>query len=146
LNVVTQDVIPKTVEDKLMIVIDTKIPRKVIFDVFVTALEGGSNYWYSIPDSTIEKVRAVVPKDKCPYISKAIPLALLDHGVDIAINDIENEDEELGVISLLTIGERLQELANESRWALDQELEGNGDAESSDVWLQYLTMGQIVFG
>jgi hypothetical protein len=43
--------------------------------------------------------------------------------------------------------ERLQKLANsEDAWALDNELECNGDATSSDVVFQYIVLGEVTFG
>ena len=114
-----------------MIVINTEIPRQVIEDVFVTALEGGSNYWYFLPEKSVNAIRKAVPKSVEPYLS---------------INDAEDEDEELGVISMKTMPERLQKLSTESKWAFGNEIDGSGDASSSDVWLQYMAFGEIIFG
>ena len=137
----------KQTEDKgLMIVVEREVPRQVIEDVFVTALEGGSNYWYFLPDEAIDLIRKAVPKSVDPYLSTAISKAILDHGVEVPIHDAEEEDSEVGVISLKTIQERLQKLATECQWAFDNEMEGNGDASSSDVWMQYMAMGEVVFG
>lgn len=129
-----------------MIVIKTDVPRQVLEDVFVTALEGGSNYWYYLPEESIKAIRDAVPKSVEPCLSIAISKAIIDHGVPVGINDAENEDDELGVISMNTMAERLQILATESKWAFDQEIEGNGDASSSDVWLQYMAFGEVIFG
>lgn len=132
--------------DKFMIVVKKDVPRQVIEDVFVTALEGGSNYWYFLPEKSVNAIRKAVPKSVEPYLSIAISKAIIDHGVEVGINDAENEDEELGVISLKTMNERIQKLAIESKWAFDNEMEENGDASSSDVWLQYMAFGEIIFG
>lgn len=129
-----------------MIVINTEIPRQVIEDVFVTALEGGSNYWYFLPEKSVNAIRKAVPKSVEPYLSIAISKAIIDHGVEVGINDAEDEDEELGVISMKTMPERLQKLFTESKWAFDNEIDGSGDASSSDVWLQYMAFGEVIFG
>ena len=129
-----------------MIVINTEIPRQVIEDVFVTALEGGSNYWYFLPEKSVNAIRKAVPKSVEPYLSIAISKAIIDHGVEVGINDAEDEDEELGVISMKTMPERLQKLFTESKWAFDYEIDGSGDASSSDIWLQYMAFGEIIFG
>ena len=129
-----------------MIVINTEIPRQVIEDVFVTALEGGSNYWYFLPEKSVNAIRKAVPKSVEPYLSIAISKAIIDHGVEVGINDAEDEDEELGVISMKTMPERLQKLSTESKWAFGNEIDGSGDASSSDVWLQYMAFGEIIFG
>jgi hypothetical protein len=124
------------------------IPRQVIEDVFVTALEGGSNYWYWLSDESIVKIRKAVPSDVDPYLSTAITKAILDHGVEVGINDAESEDEELGVISRETMYERLKNLSEDEayQWAFEQEMNEEGDASSSDVWMQYMAMGEVVFG
>ena len=124
------------------------IPREVIENVFVTALEGGSNYWYYLPESSIEAIRKAVPKSKEPALSMAMAKAVLDHGVEVAINDAENDDETLGYISKFTMQSRLQALMDSEgcSWALNNELNEEGDANSSDVVMQYMTMGEVVFG
>lgn len=122
--------------------------RELLENVFVTALEGGSNYWYLITGMNRRKVRAAVPKETDPYFSTAILTAILDHGVEVGINDAENPSEELGVISAKTIEERLEKLKNDQAhaWALEAEEEGNGDANSSDIIFQYLVLGEVWFG
>jgi hypothetical protein len=130
-----------------MIVAHTEIPRQVIENVFVTALEGGSNYWYFLNKDAIDAIRKAVPKDVDPYLSTAISKAILDHGVEVPVSDVEDEESVLGVISLKTINERLTALANDKsyKWAFDAEMKEEGDAESSDVWFQYMAMGQVDF-
>ena len=123
------------------------VKREVLEDVFVTALEGGSNYWYFLPDHSIEAIRKAVPKEEDPYLSTAILKAILDHDVKVAVNDAENEEEVIGVITRGTMQARLQLLADsEERWALERHMREEGDAGSADVVFQYLTMGEVVYG
>jgi hypothetical protein len=127
--------------------IKRSISREVLENVLVTALEGGSNYWYYLTDDAVKLVRKAVPKNEDPYLSTAILKAVLDHHIDIPINDSENEDDVLGYLSHKTMMSRLQELSQdkECMWALDRELEGQGDADSSDVVFQYIVMGECIF-
>ena len=129
-----------------MIVISKTIPTEILENVFVTALEGGSNYWYYMPDESVAKIRKAVPRNTNPFISLAIVKAILEHGVEVGINDAENEEEEIGVISLKTLPERLQKLADEQPDAFNAEMQEEGDAETSDTWMQYMTLGEIVYG
>ena len=123
------------------------VKREVLEDVFVTALEGGSNYWYYLPEESVKAIRKAVPKSEDPYISTAILKAILDHDVKIAINDAENEDEVIGVITRGTMQARLQLLSDSNeRWALEAHMREEGDAGSADVVFQYLTMGEVVYG
>lgn len=129
-----------------MLQITKQIPTEILENVFVTALEGGSNYWYFLPDESVAKIRKVMPKNTNPFLSMAIVKAIIDHGVEVGINDAENEEDEIGVISLKTLPERLQKLADEMPDAFNAELNEEGDAETSDIWMQYMTLGEIVYG
>ena len=123
------------------------ISREVLEDVFVTALEGGSNYWYFLSKETIDKIRRAVPREEDPYLSTAILKAILDHDVKIAINDAEDEEEVVGAITRGTLQARLQMLAeSELKWALDAHVKGEGDADSADIVFQYLAMGEVIYG
>ena len=128
--------------------IETVVPREVLENVCVTALEGGSNYWYHLSDEAYRVIRKAVPKNEDPYLSTAILKAVLDHNVDVPINDAEDEDEVLGYLSAKTLAERMQKLyENEaSKWALMNELNQEGDGDSSDVVFQFMVMGEVVFG
>lgn len=123
------------------------ISREVLEDVFVTALEGGSNYWYFLPDHSIEAIRRAVPKEEDPYLSTAILKAILDHDVKVAVNDADDEDEVIGVITKGTMQNRLQMLADSpNKWALDAHIKEEGDADSADIVFQYITMGEVIYG
>lgn len=128
--------------------IEIIVPRQVLENVFVTALEGGSNYWYYLSNDAIKLIRKAVPKEEDPYLSTAILKAILDHDVEVPINDAENEEEVLGYISKKTLQERIQKLYNDDslKWALQHEIDNCGDADSSDIVFQYMAMGEVVFG
>lgn len=124
-----------------------KISRDVLENVFVTALEGGSNYWYYLSEEAVEIIRSFVPKSEDEYLSTAI-LKAIERGAVIPINDAENEDEVIGELSMDKIATMLQKLYDDDSYSssLDLEIEGNGDAYSSDIVFQYLAMGEVAFG
>lgn len=127
--------------------INQSIDRDTLENIFVTALEGGSNYWYYIPVESILAIRQAVPKSVDPYLSTAILKAILDHEVDVQVCDAEDEDEVVGLISKSTMQERLQKMWNSpNRSILQAELDGEGDADTSDVVFQYIAMGEVVYG
>lgn len=127
--------------------INQSIDRDTLENIFVTALEGGSNYWYYIPTESILAVRQAVPKSVDPYLSTAILKAILDHNVDVQICDADDEDEVVGCISKSTMQERLQKMWNSpNRSILQAEIDGEGDADTSDVVFQYMAMGEVVYG
>jgi hypothetical protein len=123
-----------------------KISTEVLEDIFVTALEGGSNYWYFLSEDAVKKIRDAVPKSEDPYLSTSILKAILK-GVEVPINDAENEEDVIGEISLKTMLNRLQKLADsKNNSALINHIDGNGDADTADIILQYLAFGEIVYG
>lgn len=123
------------------------VKREVLEDIFVTAIEGGSNYWYFLSDHAIAKIRRAVPKEEDEFISTAILKAILDHDVKVEINDADDEDEIVGVITRGTMQARLQLLADSpNKWALDAHIKEEGDADSADIVFQYLTMGEVIYG
>jgi histidinol phosphatase-like PHP family hydrolase len=123
------------------------VKREVLEDIFVTAIEGGSNYWYFLSDHAIAKIRRAVPKEEDPYLSTAILKAILDHDVKVEINDADDEEEVIGVITRGTMQARLQLLAeSELKWALDAHIKEQGDADSADIVFQYLAMGEVIYG
>jgi hypothetical protein len=127
--------------------INIELTREVLEDIFVTALEGGSNYWYLIQEEAIKKVRAVVPDRSIPF-SQALFYAVYDHNIDVDIHDIEEEEDEdaVGTISMTTMNERIQKCAtDDNSWAILNEINENGDATSSDVIFQYIVLGEVVY-
>jgi hypothetical protein len=136
----------------MKIVIEKEVPKDVLENIFVTALEGGSVDWYWITDETVAKVRKYVSRKEEPALSMAIFRAVMEHGVVVQVHDKEYLNEEdgpelLGELNHNTIKERLQKLANNAgySYALMQELDQNGDANTSDVVFQFLVMEDCVF-
>lgn len=125
-----------------------ELTRDVLENIFVTALEGGSNYWYLIEEEAIKKIREVVPDRNTP-LSIALFEAVYDHNIDVEINDLESPEDVLGVISMKTMPFRLQMCCmgeHNNSWALLNEINENGDAVSSDIIFQYIVMNEVVFG
>ena len=124
-----------------------EITRQDLENIFVTAIEGGSNYWYFFDEEACFMVRKAVPKDKDPYFSTAVLSAVIDHGVELPVSDVE-DGEVIGTISLSTMEERLQKLFDnkELRPALENLLDDNGDASDADVVFQFICMGEVVYG
>jgi hypothetical protein len=122
--------------------------RDILENIFVTALEGGSNYWYYLPSKEVKKIREAVPKSEEPALSMAMFMAIFDKGVEVAIHDLENPEECLGTISLDSIMQTIKTSSDDENFSRfwEAELNEDGDGESSDVIFQYLVMGEIVFG
>jgi len=126
--------------------IQIEIDDSVLEDVFVTAIEGGSNYWYFLSEDAVRLIRKVVPREEESCLSVATFKAVMK-GTIIPINDAENEEDIIGWVGLDTMAERLSKLAtSDDKWVLQVHMNEEGDADSADIVFQYLAMGEVVFG
>ena len=67
--------------------------------------------------------------------------------MDVQVCDAEDEDEVVGLISKSTMQKRLQKMWDSpNRSILQAEIDGQGDADTSDVVFQYIAMGEVVYG
>jgi hypothetical protein len=121
--------------------------RDTLENVFVTALEGGSNYWYFLSDTAKKIIRSHIHENFDPYLSTAMFKAIMDHNAIVPINDAEHPDEILGYLSKDRIDEMINKLIGDDNynWALKNEMNEQGDAESSDIVFQYLVIGGVEF-
>ena len=123
------------------------ITRKILEDIFVTAIEGGSNYWSFFNDAACDKVRDAIPEHVDPCFSTAVLRAVLDKRVAIDVSDVET-DEVIGSLDVNLFKRRLQDLFNDEscRQALLNMINEEGDASDADIVFQYLIMGEVVYG
>jgi len=127
--------------------IKIKVERETLENVFITAIEGGSNYWYSISDEAFKLIKASVPRDGVKAFSERLFEAVYDKGLIVPIHDVEDEDgEPLGYLNRETFQERLNKISEENISYLLSEMNDDGDAFSSDVVFQYLVLGEVVYG
>jgi hypothetical protein len=126
--------------------IQIEIDDSVLEDVFVTAIEGGSNYWYHLSINAVCLIRDAVPREEESCLSVATFKAVMK-GVEVPIHDAEDIEEQIGLISLETMADRLSKLAtSDDKWALQAHMNEEGDSESADVVFQYLALGEVVYG
>ena len=112
---------------------EIKIENEDIIDVIVTALEGGSNYWYNLPDlSMVDKIAGKAQSER-------IAISALN-GKVIPVYDLEDEDEHLGDLSLENIERGIKLYIEDGR-----EFDAGMDADEADVLFQYMVLGEITF-
>lgn len=117
--------------------VKTVVSDETVVDVLTTALEGGSNYWYYMPDLTM-----VREKKSGEYTSEVIIRSVLeDETVKVPVYDLENEKEILGYLSRENIQKGLDLYVSE-RGVFTDDLDG----EESDIFFQYVVIGEITFG
>jgi len=139
------------------------ISINAIEDMLVTALEGGSNYWYSINRDDLTKMRnwfnaeiqegRLVRDEYIHYMwmdamFQGCPLQLPIYDAEETDGDNFEELEPLGYLSMQTIKEGLALVSehDRNRYASFFPEYNDGDAEDSDVIFQYIVMGEVVFG
>lgn len=114
-------------------------------NVIVTALEGGSNYWYYLADEELGHLDHPFE----PISSEIARKLFTDDSYVLRVRDLENPEEILGTISQA-------ELVNAFRLAKDQfpevydaEIDTedySGDALTADILFQLAVIKEVIFG
>jgi len=139
--------------------IKIKIERTISFEalnnLFSTAIEGGSNYWYFLDTEACRILdKYVYPSDTIPheeqnarYFSERL-IPAVQAGEKIPVHDIVDPDERLGFLSLESIKIGAENMVKDGRKEVELLFneEADHDANDADVVFQYCVMGEIVFG
>ena len=116
--------------------LEKEIKDEDIVDALITALEGGSNYWYFLPD--VDMVKSYPDKS----LSEAIILNVLeDETIAVPVIDLDDEEDLLGYISKQNIMEGLELFISNGN-----QFDPAMDAEEADILFQYVVMKDIIFG
>lgn len=110
------------------------ITKENLIDLFVTALEGGSNHWYYIK-TLPNNVKS----------AETIGEHILNGGY-IQFFDIENTKELLGDVDMNSLLDAIQLLKNKYPNEYENILMEEFDANDADLFLQLCVMGEVVFG
>lgn len=126
--------------------INIEITREVLENIFITAIEGGSNYWCEVDEPS----NAFMREHKGKAFSVMVFEAVYDHGIKIRVFDAEDDDEgkqAIGVLDKDLFEKRLQKMVDDgfSHYIME-EVNENGDALSSDAIFQYLSLNEIIYG
>jgi hypothetical protein len=121
------------------------------FDLLVSAMSGGINYWAYFGEDLWKIVDGVQKPSKNLCIEDRVWEAI-KAGKELPIRDAESIDEDedsegeiLGYISLKSIEEGEQIMANKYAWHLADIIEENADAITADVWFQCAVLKEIVY-
>jgi|TARA_R110000823_G_scaffold99152_1_gene214042 hypothetical protein len=113
-------------------------------NIIVTALEGGSNYWYMLGDTKCIPQRNDMP-DKA--LSQRIAYGLWHNKAsELSIWDLEEEDELLGTLTYDSVREGMQTACNEYAQQVYMMMSEDYDAWTADTLFQVLVMGEVTFG
>lgn len=131
-----------TDDNSLKVGICSHMSNQLIEDLFVTALEGGSNYWYMI--------RGEFPNKPDGYpLSTWLIQQVLNNGLEVEIEDVENDNINsnlLGKVNITNIQEAERRLIGSHPGHYAQIMGDNWDADNADVWFQLVVMQKVVYG
>jgi len=115
-------------------------------DIIITALEGGSNYWYQLID---EDYRDKLPPKTVERqsLSERIAYALYtDPKFELPVYDVEEPDELLGKVTQESMYRAFELAKIDYPDAYENIMEEQYDASDADILFQLATMGELVFG
>lgn len=118
--------------------IKRKVSQGDFVNLIVTALEGGSNYWY-----LIRGWGSLSCKTAHEPTTTRVGIELYtnpDYKLDVY--DLENPDDLLGSVTQGSVLKALQERQKQTSDLLN----GEYDAETADILFQQAVMGELVFG
>jgi len=112
-----------------------------IEDLLITALEGGSNYWYTL-------LNLETPYQSNHLSPSEIIFRSLGSGATYLIYDVnEDQDEEpLGSLDMENIAKANEIMIEYYPEDYQNILDESWDAETSDIWFQLVVMGEVMFG
>lgn len=115
-----------------------------VYNMLVSALEGGSNYWYFIGNKSTDRILNATPEmNGEPTVDRF--LMAIQRGTVVNIYDIES-DEKLGTLTPESWAKAEKLLIEKHRSHLGDILKENDDATTADVFFQLAVMGEIVYG
>jgi hypothetical protein len=125
-----------------------KIHYEHFENVIVTALEGGSNYWYQL--YTDDYRDQLPPKtEQKSALSERIASALyFNPKFSLPVYDVENPDDLLGTVTQSSMFKAFQIVEKEYFfvWKHLTENTEDFDATDADIIFQLATMGEVRFG
>lgn len=111
----------------------------------VTALEGGSNYWYYLKTESIPKeILDTYLPDKTP-ITIVLSKAIWIEKATIPIH-CEETGEKLGEINMKSVKKALETICDSYDSTFDALMSDSYDAIDADIFFQIAVMNELTFG
>lgn len=110
------------------IIVNIEVPDQTIVDLFITACEGGSNYWCA-------KVTPTVKVESDPYVDMLQGFTATDRETGRVIK-VSPEQIQMGLARMAEqYPHHFQDMVND-----------NHDAVTADVLLQMCVFGELIYG
>lgn len=117
--------------------------KQRVSDLLCCALEGGSNYWYTI--SKFVEPSKIEFRTNGEEIFKHLDYPL-NKGGQLLIEDLEGDATLRGVVDLPNIEKGLRIMKDKYPRHFDDYMKENEDAITGDVFLQCVCFGEVIFG
>lgn len=119
------------------------VTKTMLEDLIVTAIEGGSNYWYWLDRSELD--------EKLPANGDLLAIRLAnrlydDEGFKLNVYDCEEQEDVLGVITHKSCVDSFEVLKDKYPDVFENIVLESWDANDADCFFQVAVMGEIVFG
>lgn len=125
--------------------IKIKLSEQVQQDLLISAIEGGSNYWYFLGDDAHDVIDSVQkPNGKLAFVERM--WKAIQAGKQIPIRDRENSADIIGYICTDSIEEGEQLMVDKYGKHFGDILSDNMDSITADVWFQLAVMKEVVYG
>lgn len=125
----------------LPVSINVEVTEEHFESVIVTALEGGSNYWYMLPkDKTLDEL--IKDYQDSPLSERISKTIFNNKDVKLPIFDIEEPDDVLGYLSNQSMLDAFKKRPDLLMMIIDESY----DADTADALFQIAVMGEITFG
>jgi len=130
---------------EMKIQIEYEVTEGMIENVIVSALEGGSNYWYFIDVADFED--DLPPMRTYPALTERISEAVFKNpAFKMPVYDVEDEDDVLGYLSQKNLRRGLELCAKDYPEVFQRFTQDEIDAGDADIIFQLTVMGEITFG
>ena len=127
----------------LHITLKTKVSMDHFEEIIVTALEGGSNYWYEI---NADEFKDELEGENGEPLSTRIAQSLYNNpDFKMKVYDVE-EGDLLGTVTQSSMLKAIGTAHQDYSQVYHDLMEGQGDADTADVLFQLAVMNEIVFG
>lgn len=126
--------------------VELEISSRRIADLMVSALEGGSGYWLESATLMSSSALKKIEQPKAPWYDEE---RIFDEAFQIEI--VEDEPHKKGhngkwTVTFPSVQQGLRLMAENSGGHFGDFMSENGDAITADVFLQYITFGEVIYG
>ena len=128
----------------MKIQIEYTITEDMVENVIVSALEGGSNYWYFVDVEDFEQ--DLPPKNGKALTERISEAVYKNPSFKMPVYDVEDEEDVLGYLSQKNLRRGLELCAKDYPEVFKRLTDDEIDAEDADIIFQLTVMGEITFG